>query len=122
MNPPGKAPSPLKRKDGDPVFDEPWQAQVLAMADMLVQAGIIRAQDWAETLGDQLRRRAATAAVDDACTYYGAVLAALEDLLYKGGAVEPGHVAGLQEQWKRAYLNTPHGSAVELSAGEKPVL
>jgi nitrile hydratase accessory protein len=100
------------------VFDEPWQAQALAMADLLVQSGTINAQDWANRLGAQLRLTAASALADDANAYYGAVLAALEELLYGSGALDPGQVASLQEQWKRAYLNTPHGSAVDLSAGE----
>jgi hypothetical protein len=102
--------SPLRRKDGDPLFDEPWQAQALAMADVLVNSGTIAAQ---------LRQRASTAPADDANAYYGAVLAALQDLLFRSGEVEPGQVASLQQQWERAYLNTPHGSAVELSAGEE---
>jgi nitrile hydratase accessory protein len=121
LNPPDKALSPLRRKDDAPVFDEPWQAQALAMADLLVQSGAISAQDWADRLGAHLKQAASAAVVDDANAYYGAVLAALEELLYRNGALEPGQVAGLQEQWKRAYLNTPHGSEVELSAGDRPM-
>src|SRR5215469_268401 len=30
---------PLRRKDGDPAFDDAWQAQSLAMADTLVGGG-----------------------------------------------------------------------------------
>jgi nitrile hydratase accessory protein len=101
------------------LFDEPWQAQALAMADVLVHSGAIAAQDWANTLGAQLRQRASAVPADDANAYYGAVLAALQDLLFRSGTVEPAQVASLQEQWERAYQNTPHGSAVELSAGEK---
>jgi nitrile hydratase accessory protein len=101
------------------VFDEPWQAQALAMADVLVNSGTIAAQDWANALGVQLRQSTSSAPADDANSYYSAVLAALQDLLYRGGTVEPGQVASLQDQWKQAYLNTPHGSPVELSAGEK---
>jgi hypothetical protein len=119
LNLPDEPLSPLRRKNGDPLFDEPWQAQALAMADVLVHSGAIAAQDWANTLGAQLRQRASTAPADDANAYYGAVLAALQDLLFRSGEVEPGQVASLQQQWERAYLNTPHGRAVELSAGEE---
>jgi nitrile hydratase accessory protein len=122
LNPPGEALSPLRRKDEAPLFDEPWQAQALAMADLLVQSGAIGAQDWADRLGAHLKQAAASALADDADAYYGAVLAALEDLLYTSGALEPSQVARFQEQWKRAYLNTPHGSEVELSAGDKPTV
>jgi hypothetical protein len=34
---------PLKRRYDEPTFDEPWQAQVLGMADILVTAGVISA-------------------------------------------------------------------------------
>jgi hypothetical protein len=116
---PNEALSPLKRKDDAPLFDEPWQAQALAIADVLVRSGTITATDWASTLGVQLRQREPAEPVDDANAYYGAVLAALQELLYLSGTVEPGQVASLQEQWERAYLITPHGSPVELSTGEK---
>jgi nitrile hydratase accessory protein len=119
LSPSNEALTPLKRKDDAPLFDEPWQAQALAMADMLVRSGTITATDWASTLGAQLRQRAPAEPADDANAYYGAVLAALQELLYRNGTVDPGQVASLQEQWERAYLNTPHGSPVELSAAEK---
>jgi nitrile hydratase accessory protein len=118
LSQPNEALSPLKRKDDAPLFDEPWQAQALAMADVLVRSGTLAAKDWANTLGAQLRQRSRTEA-DDANAYYGAVLAALQELLYQSGAVDPDQVASLKEQWERAYLTTPHGSPVELSAGEK---
>ena len=119
MCPPNEALSPLKRKDDAPLFDEPWQAQALAMADVLVRSGTIPAKDWANTLGAQLRQIKPAEPGDDADAYYGAVLAALQELLYQNGTVDPGQVASLKEQWERAYMNTPHGSPVELSAGEE---
>ena len=116
MNRPHEPLSPLRREAASQLFDEPWQAQALAMADLLVQSGTIDAQDWASTLGARLRS-AGAAQADDANAYYGAVLGALEDLLYGSNALDPAQVASFQAQWKRAYLNTPHGAPVELSAG-----
>ena len=119
MNVPDEPLGPLKRKDGDPVFDEPWQAQALAMADSLVKAGAFPASAWATALGAELRTAANAGAADDALTYYRAVVAALESLLDKSGAAEMDEVEARREQWKRAYLNTPHGKPVELSAGKR---
>jgi len=119
LNRPHEALSPLRRKAASQLFDEPWQAQALAMADLLVQSGTISAQDWASRLGERLRSAASAAQVDDANAYYGAVLGALEDLLYGSNALDPAQVTSFQEQWKRAYLNTPHGDPVELSAGRE---
>jgi hypothetical protein len=51
LNLPEDALGPLRRKDGDPTFDEAWQAQSLAIADTLVNAGVVTATRWAEALG-----------------------------------------------------------------------
>lgn len=111
--------TPLTRKDGAPLFDEPWQAQALAMADVLVRSGTITAQDWANTLGAQLKITVAAEPAHDANAYYRAVLAGLQDLLYRSRTVEPDQVARLQRKWELAYLNTSHGSPIELSTDEK---
>lgn len=108
---------PLKRKDSDPTFDEPWQAQALAMADTLVQSGRIGRSDWAEALGAELRRAAAEGQDDTTESYYCAVIAALEGILQQAGTIKGDEVGERQAQWRRAYMNTPHGQPVELAAG-----
>src|SRR5271163_4439886 len=45
----------LKAKDGEPVFGEPWHAQTLAVADLLVKSGAITSARWAETLGAEIK-------------------------------------------------------------------
>ena len=119
MNPPDDAIGPLKRRDGDPTFDEPWQAQVLGLADAMVACGVIAADVWAERLGAVLRTRADAGATDDAETYYGAVLEALEGLLAESGTAAVGEVDCRERQWRQAYLNTPHGKPVELAAADE---
>ena len=71
---------PLERRDDEPTFDEPWQAQVLGMADILVTAGVISADAWARTLGAELGKSSAAGAEDNVEEYYRAVLAALQIL------------------------------------------
>ena len=105
---------PLKRRDDEPTFDEPWQAQVLGMADMLVTAGVISADAWARTLGAELGKSSASGAEDNVEAYYRAVLAALQILLYELGATSREEVDIRQDEWRRAYLNTPHGQPVSL--------
>lgn len=39
----------------EPVFEEPWHAQSLALADSLVRAGAFTATEWAEALGAALK-------------------------------------------------------------------
>ena len=103
---------PLARRDGDPAFDEAWQAQALALADCLTREGVFTAQEWAEALGVAVREH------DDTTEgYYRAVLAALERLL-DSGPVPAAAIEARRDAWARAYENTPHGAPVELSAGE----
>ena len=40
----------LSRSDDDPPFQEPWQAQALATALGLQEAGIITATEWSDAL------------------------------------------------------------------------
>ena len=57
----------LKAKDGEPVFGEPWHAQTLALADLLIKSGAISSARWAETLGAEIK--ALKAEPDDRETY-----------------------------------------------------
>ena len=85
MNRPELGPGPLKAKDGEPMFGEPWHAQALAIADLLVTRGVVSPARWAETLGAEIKTL--QAAHDDRETYFRAVLAALERVLAENGAV-----------------------------------
>ena len=108
---------PLKRMDGGPVFDEPWQAQVLAIADAMSRAGAFTPSQWSEALGQELRRAEARGAPDNVTTYYEAALVALEQLLMGAGLATTEALDGRREDWIRAYLATPHGQPVKLGAG-----
>jgi nitrile hydratase accessory protein len=105
----------LQAKDGEPVFGEPWHAQTLALADLLLKSGAITSARWAETLGAEIK--ALNAEPDDRETYFRAVLAALERLLVESGSVTPAELEEREHQWERAYLRTAHGKPVELAAG-----
>jgi nitrile hydratase accessory protein len=105
----------LQAKDGEPVFGEPWHAQTLALADLLLKSGAITSARWAETLGAEIK--ALNAEPDDRKTYFRAVLAALERLLAESGSVTRAELEEREHQWERAYLRTPHGKPVELAAG-----
>lgn len=103
---------PLAAKDGDPIFEAAWQAEVLGVADLLVQQGLFTATDWADALGNAVR-----AHPDTTEGYYKSVLAALEHLLAENG-VPTEALDQMQEDWKAAYERTPHGQPVELYSKE----
>lgn len=108
---------PREPEAGAPIFAEAWQAQALAIAYVLTNEGLFSARAWPAVLGAALRASEERGEPDDEEHYYEAVLAALESLVGRqlpeiGTALVPRH-----EQWRRAYLNTPHGQPVELKAG-----
>ncbi len=105
---------PLKKMDAEPVFEELWQAQVLAIADAMVSAGTFEATAWSDALGAELKAAEAAGAEDTSQTYYEAALRALEGLLNDTDAVSSTLLSERKEAWKQAYLSTPHGSPVEL--------
>jgi nitrile hydratase accessory protein len=108
---------PLARRDGEPTFAEPWQAEVLALAFALAEKGVFSAAEWSEALGAELRLAEAAGAPDDHGTYYAAALAALERLVAARGAITVGALSRRTAEWRQAYLHTPHGHPVELAAG-----
>ena len=90
------------------MFKEPWQAQVLAMADLLVQSETISKADWAEALGNEISAAAAAGNPD-------AALTALEQLLISGQKVSSQELTVRLDEWEHAHLRTPHGQPVVLN-------
>lgn len=105
---------PLVRKDEGPVFEQGWQAQVLALAFNLVEQGQFTAVEWSEALGAELVRSNERGDTDSTETYYKAVLSALEGLLDAQNSLPEGVLEERTEAWRDAYLRTPHGQPVEL--------
>lgn len=109
--------APLARRDGEPVFDEPWQAQALGLAFSLCERGVFSPAHWSQALGAALERILASGASDTPQTYYRAVVEALEGVLSESGEVSARLLDERAQTWRRAYLNTPHGKPVALRAG-----
>jgi len=86
----------------------------MAIADLLIGSGTITQSTWAETLGEEVRIASLAGSADDTGTYYTAVLSALERILDAGGNVSCAELARRRDDWRRAYLHTPHGQPVEL--------
>lgn len=114
MNRPESAVTPFKSMDGEPVFSEPWQAQLLAMVDQMIIEGRITNSDWSNTLGENLKQAHIEGRPDDMDTYYNAALKAFETLLAKLPGLSMESVDRKQKAWEAAYLSTPHGQPVVL--------
>lgn len=104
-------------RDGDgPVFREPWEAQAFALTVDLSERGLFTWQEWAEALAEEIRLTGEAGDLDLGDTYYRHWARALTKLLSTRGAVTPGELEERTEMWRQAYLATPHGQPVELSA------
>ena len=117
MNPQDtEALKPLASVDGEAAFDEPWQAEALAIADTLVHNGLFSAGSWSQALGEALREAEASGSNDDQQTYYQCVLTALEGLIAQHSEIDRPAMTAKREDWEQAYLSTPHGQPVKLEA------
>ncbi len=89
----------------------------MSLADLLVKSGSISQTSWAAALSTEIDTARLVGKPDDSDTYYEAVVSALERLLNLSKRVSSAELVQRQEDWRRAYLHTPHGKPVELAAG-----
>ena len=108
--------------DGAPAFSETWQAEAHALVTALIDADRFTATEWSEALGRAITDAQSAGDPDLGDTYYEHWFAALEALCVDKGLLEGEAIDAREEQWRQAYLHTPHGHPVELahapSAGE----
>ncbi len=111
---PGK---PLKNLDG-PAFDQPWQARAFALVLNMHKAGLFEWKDWAERLSAEIKMSPTLPdeSVNDG--YYRQWMAALESMVASLGLIDRPEVTSRAEQWRKAYLNTPHGVPISLCNAE----
>lgn len=102
-----------------PTFREPWEAQAFALAVSLAEAGCFTWPEWTEVLSHEIRAAQERGDRDSGHTYYQHWLSALERICAEKRLAGYEALRARQQEWRRAYLNTPHGHAVELSAALK---
>ncbi len=111
------APDAAMRAGEGPVFNEPWEAEALALSVSLQQAGHFTATEWSAALGREIKAAQALGDPDDGTTYYRHVLAALECLVSEKGLAGRDALDLRRREWRDAYRDTPHGHPVELPTG-----
>lgn len=105
---------PLLSRDGDPLFDEAWQAEALAIADTLLRSGMFDAVAWSGALGRALKQSGVDGDSDNQETYYRCVLNALEILVTENSEIGLQAINDKRKDWEAAYRSTPHGQPVGL--------
>jgi nitrile hydratase accessory protein len=95
-----------------PPFDEPWQAQVFAMAVTLSERGLFSWKEWTAAFGAELK---GVGAEGDGA-YFRAWLTTLEGLLLDKAVAREGELPSLAQAWLAAAAATPHGRPIVLGA------
>jgi nitrile hydratase accessory protein len=104
----------IPRDEEGPVFREPWEAQAFAMTLKLQERGLFTWGEWAQTLGDEIKRAQAAGDPDTGATYYRHWLAALERIVAEKGVTDRATLTRYYDAWDHAADRTPHGVPIEL--------
>jgi len=102
----------------EPVFEDPWHAQVFALTVHLNETGQLPWTDWAEQFGATLKRHGLSKELNGGSDYFAAWLETLESILDEQGVAAPDETSDMRAAWERAYLSTPHGDPVRLGEVE----
>ncbi|MGH8218219.1 MAG: nitrile hydratase accessory protein [Steroidobacteraceae bacterium] len=97
-----------------PAFAEPWQARAFACAVELSRRGLYTWREWVQALGAEIAAHPARPGEDAGATYHRQWLATLEKLTSLTAVASTAEIGARAEQWRTAYLNTPHGQPVKL--------
>ena len=108
----------IPRNDDGPVFGEPWEAEAFALAVSLNERGVFSWSEWAQILGDEIKKAQAAGDPDTGETYYYHWLNALERLVAAKGLADPRTLARSRDAWANACARTPHGTPIELQAAD----
>ncbi|MFA3916064.1 nitrile hydratase accessory protein [Ruegeria hyattellae] len=99
----------------EPVFEEPWHAQLFALTVHLNETGRFDWPDWAARFSETLKRHGLERELNGGDDYFNAWLETLEALLADSGEAGDGERVRMRQAWEQAYLSTPHGQPVHLS-------
>lgn len=105
----------IPHDDEGPVFAEPWEAEVFAMALTLHASGFFTWIEWAEQLHTSIQKAQQNGDLDLGDTYYSHWLDALETLIVTKQLGSTDQLASLYTQWDVAAKATAHGQPITLS-------
>jgi len=122
-NPPQTADFPALPRDADgPVFREPWEATAFALAVRLAEQGVFTWAEWTQALSHEIAAARAAAEPDPGDTYYLHWLKALEALVARKRGITGVDIDACAEEWRHAYISTPHGRPIEPAAAGRKTL
>jgi nitrile hydratase accessory protein len=106
--------------EADRTFDAPWQAQAFSIVVELNRSGYFAWNEWVGVFSQEIARSPARVGETKNDAYYRQWLDALEHIVVKRCLLAPGDTNARAADWRAAYINTPHGQAVELAHATCP--
>lgn len=105
---------------GNAPFEHPWQAQVFSLIVYLHQAGQFSWKAWVDVFSDEIKASPMQEheSINDA--YYRQWVSAAEKMLLSLELTGEQDIARRTDEWRQAYLNTPHGMPVVLTSAICP--
>ena len=104
----------LAKYEESPQFNEPWQAQVFALAVSLSEAGLFSWQEWTDELSFTILKAKELGDPDLGSTYYQHWLKTLERILTNKKILDQTSIIQRIKKWEEAYHRTPHGKPVKI--------
>lgn len=101
-------------------FDEPWQAQAFCMVVELHKQGNFAWDEWVQMFSRHIKANPPLPGESTNDTYYRQLMLSLEEMAGKVGDISEDSMDARIEEWRQAYLNTPHGEAVMLAHATCP--
>ncbi|MDP9565302.1 UNVERIFIED_ORG: nitrile hydratase accessory protein [Kosakonia oryzae] len=97
-------------------FEHPWQAQVFSLIVYLHQAGQFSWKAWVDVFSTEIKASPLQKGESINDAYYRQWVSAAEKMLLSLELTGKEDITRRTNEWRQAYLNTPHGMPVVLTS------
>ncbi|AVF38017.1 nitrile hydratase accessory protein [Rahnella sikkimica] len=97
-------------------FEHPWQAQVFSLIVYLHQAGNFSWKEWVDVFSEEIKASPLRKGESINDAYYRQWVSAAEKMFISLKLAVKDDVIRRTDEWRQAYLNTPHGMPVVLTS------
>jgi len=105
--------TPLLRDEGQPAFNDSWEAEAFTIGKILVANGVVTPREWFDVISDEIRKAVAAGDPDRGDTYYQHWMNAIERICIEKGLFDADTLAENRRLWGLAVKNTPHGHPIQ---------
>jgi nitrile hydratase accessory protein len=104
----------IPRVDDEPVFKQPWEAEVFAITLSLHEQGLFSWKEWSKALAYTTMCADEHNVIETEDSYYRRWLDTLENLIVSKHIANHKRLEELFVAWRNAAQSTPHGQSIEI--------